>query len=39
MKFAIRLVAGLTILLGFSVAAAWAWDRAERTEVSIQQTT
>ena len=37
MKFAIRLVAGLTILLGFSVAAAWAWDRAERTETKVEQ--
>ena len=36
MKFAIRLIAGLTVLLGFSVAAAWAWDHAERAETKVE---
>ena len=38
MKFTIRLVAGLIVLLGFSVAAAWAWDHAERIETKTEQT-
>jgi hypothetical protein len=39
MKFAIRLVAGLIILLGFSVATAWAWDNAERLQTAVEQAT
>ncbi len=39
MKFAIRLVAGLVILLGFSVATAWAWDNAERMQTTAEQST
>jgi Flp pilus assembly protein TadG len=39
MKFAIRLVAGLIILLGFSVATAWAWDNAERMQTAVEQAT
>ena len=39
MKFAIRLVAGLMALLCFSVATAWAWDRAERTQSTVEQST
>jgi hypothetical protein len=39
MKFAIRLVAGLIILLSFSVATAWAWDNAERMQTAAEQAT
>jgi hypothetical protein len=37
MKFTIRLVAGLIILLGFSVATAWAWDNSERMQTTVVQ--
>jgi Flp pilus assembly protein TadG len=39
MKFAIRLAAGLIILLGFSIATAWAWDNAERMQTAVEQAT
>ena len=39
MKFAIRLIAGMIALLGFSVATAWAWDNAERMQSTIEQAT
>jgi hypothetical protein len=37
MKLVIRLAAGLVILLSFSVAMAWAWDRSERLQTAVQQ--
>jgi hypothetical protein len=39
MKFTIRLVAGMVILLGFSVATAWAWDNSERMQARVEQAT
>ena len=39
MKFTIQLVIGMIVLLGFSVATAWAWDNAERTQTTMTQPT
>jgi hypothetical protein len=37
MKLVIRLTLGFVILLSFSVTMAWAWDNAERQQVTTEQ--